>query len=338
MHIETCKTAQTYSKHVNISNLKRIHDLHIIRQTTIIGIAFSIIMLIFSCSTGIESTKKIRMSKEDMKLLTKTDEENLAASISGTPLSKWEYGKQFLATSDRTLYVFEPSGTYTSQESLKGKTLHYAGTENIQTADLKEECVLLFSDGNTTYRYLTGKTEAEALIDIDSSKIPLMSDITLIENWRDKLTGMTLWTKSNLWYDKDGNRTSGLKFEEITVEDVLPTTGDFPMKVKIKDTNGKEAYMSMNYTSDLADSRNFSALFFLSDPKNKYPQISAENWNLIKRSKIGIRMTKEECRLSLGNPDELESGHNTSHTMDIWQYANGTYLIFSDGILSRFRQ
>ena len=49
-------------------------------------------------------------------------------------------------------------------------------------------------------------------------------------------------------------------------------------------------------------------------------------------------MTKDECRLSLGNPDELQSGHNTSQTLDIWQYSDGTYLFFSDGILTNFRQ
>lgn len=338
MHIETIKTFVIYPIAIKISKLNRINIIHKLRLVAIIGTIFSIMASVLSCSTGIESTKKIRISKEDMKLLTKTDEENLASSISGSPLSQWQLGKPFMATSDRTLYVFEPSGTNSGQESLKGNALYYEGTDIIQTPDLKEECVILFSDGNSTYRYLTGKTKAEAFSDIDSSKIPLMSDINLIEKWHNKLIGMTLWTKSNLWYDKEGDRITGLKFEEITVEGIIATTGDFPMMVKIRDKNGKVAYLSMNYTSDLADSRNFSAVFFLSDPKNKYPQISQENWNLIKQSKIGLGMTKEECRLSLGNPDEIESGHNTSHTLDVWQYTNGTYLIFSDGVLTRFRQ
>lgn len=330
---------QFFPTDITINKLRKENNRHS-KLTLLLAVMLTSLagVLICGCSTGIEGTKRIRMSKDDMKLLVKTDEQNLASSISGTPLSQWKPEKEFIATSDRSLYVFEPSDMGSEQGDIKGDTLRFSGIENVKTPDLKEECVILFVNGNRPLRYRTGKTEAEAMAEIYSSKLPLLSDIELIDRWREKITGMTLWTRSNLWYDTNGNRTGGLKFEKVTVEDVLPTTGDFPMKVKIKDGNGKEAYMNMNYTSDLADSRDFAALFYLDDPKKKYPQISDEIWNLIKQSRIGLGMTKEECRLSLGNPDELDAGHNTSHTMDIWQYTNGTYLIFSDGILTRFRQ
>lgn len=280
------------------------------------------------------------MSKDDLKLMEKSDEQKLATSIGGTPLSEWSVGKPFMATSDRTLYVFDPASIPFGQNdsTLKGKTLTYAGRENILTPDLKEECVLLFTCDGNTYRYASGKTETEALKEIDSSKLPLMSDLELIDNWNEKLTGMTLWTKSNLWYDKTGARKSGLRFEKIKVAGIKPATGVFPMMVKIIDKTGDESYLIMNYTSDMADSRSFSDLFYLTDPQKRYPQISDENWELIKQGRIGLGMTKEECRLSLGNPDELDAGHNTSNTVDIWQYSNGTYLIFNDGLLTRYRQ
>ena len=94
----------------------------------------------------------------------------------------------------------------------------------------------------------------------------------------------------------------------------------------------------MNYTSDLHDSRSFSALFYLSDPKRRYPQITQENWALIQEGKVGLGMTKEECKLAIGNPDEVRSGHNRAQIMDIWQYSNGTYLFFADGLLNEYRQ
>ena len=79
-------------------------------------------------------------------------------------------------------------------------------------------------------------------------------------------------------------------------------------------------------------------LFLLADPKGKYPHISNENWALIQQGKVGTGMTKEECKLSIGNPDDLQSGHSRSQTMDIWQYNDGTFLMFEDGLLTRFRQ
>ncbi len=296
--------------------------------------------LCIGCSTGIESTKKIKMTKEDVKLMVKTPEQNLAESILGVPLSSWEKGRRFMAMSDRTLYIFEPASLESdlSEQSLKGKTLTYMGTESQTNPGLMDECVILFSDGNRILRYKTGKPTDVALKEIDSSKLPLISDLSLIEQWKEKISDKTLWTKSNLWYDSSGERMPGLKFAKVKVKDVVPSTGDFPMNVLIYGPGMKEASLHMNYTSDIHDSRNFAAIFFLSDPKDKYPQISDENWSLIQRGKLGRGMTKEECKLSIGNPDEVRSGHSHSQTMDIWQYSDGTYLFFTDGLLNEFRQ
>lgn len=293
-----------------------------------------------SCSTGIEGTKTIKMSKEDLRQMAKSKEQTLAESIHGTPLSAWEKGKGFLAMSDRTLYVFDPSSLplAQSQPSLSGKTLRYSGVESRITPDLREECVILLSDGDNTYRYRTGKTTEEAMRETLSSKLPLLSDLDLIEEWKSKINGMTLWTKSNLWYEEKGDRQSGLKFAEVKILDVLPETGDFPMKIKIQRPQGETAYLHMNYTSDLHDSRNFAEIFFMSDPKSRYPNISEENWALIQQGKVNIGMTKDECKLALGNPDDVNSGHSQTQTNDMWQYSNGTYLIFTDGLLTRFRQ
>lgn len=317
-----------------------LSKLQILLNFKISAIIYIGITMFVSCSTGIESTKKIKMTKEDAKLMVKTAEQTYTESLQGTPLSSWKEGKEFLAMSDRTLYIFEPTGLNNepSGQALKGNILIFKGFDSYQTPDLREECILLFSDGQNTYRYRTGKPTATAMKEIESSKVPLISDLDLIAQWKEKLMGKTFWTKSNLWYDEKGDRCSGQKYTKVKIIDVVPTTGDFPMKVKIKDESGKEAFMQMNYTSDAYDSRNFASLFFISDPKTKYPKISEENWALIKDGKVGLGMTKEECKLAIGNPDEVNAGHNHSQTMDMWQYANGTYLMFTDGLLTRFRQ
>ena len=293
-----------------------------------------------SCNTGIESTKKIRMNKEDVRLMTKSQEQTFAESIQGTPLSSWKKGKRFIGMSDRTLYIFEPTGLEEASRamSLKGKEITYIGLDSHLNPDLREECVILFSDGDRILRYRTGKPTQEAMTEIDSSRLPLLSDIALIEKWKEKIEGKTLWTKSNLWYDETGDRIPGLKFAKVTVEEVEPTAGDFPIRVKISGSKGESGYLQMNYTSDSHDSRNFAAIFFFSDPKGKYPHISDEHWSLIQNGKVGLEMTKDECKLSIGNPDEVRSGHNRSQTMDIWQYTDGTYLMFTDGLLTNFRQ
>lgn len=296
-------------------------------------------LILSSCSTGIESTKKIKMNKEDLKLMAKSAEQTFSSDVAGSALSSWEVGKPFMAMSDRTLFIFQPSGLSNDEYAteIKGKILRFAGMESQLTPGLSEECILLFSDGANTLRYSTGKSTETALKEIDSSKLPLLSDLALIEAWKEKINGMTLWTRNSLWYDATGERKDGRKFAKVKVLDVMPATGDFPIRVKIEDSDGVDAYLQMNYTSDTHDSRDFAAIFFLNDPKAKYPQISDENWNLIQQGKVAIGMTKDECRLALGNPDDLNSGHSTFQTMDMWQYSNGTFLMFADGILTRFR-
>lgn len=295
---------------------------------------------IASCSTGIESTKKIRMTKEDVRMMEKTPEQKFAESIHGTPLASWEKGKRFMAMSDRTPFIFEPTGLLTDDALMptSGKMLYYAGLDSHMNPDLREECVILFSDGQSLFRYRTGKTSEAALTEIDSSKLPLIADLDLIDQWRERISGMTLWTKSNLWYDASGNRLPGLKFAKVSITNVTAAEGDFPINIHISGPNGEDGFLHMNYTSDIHDSRDFSSIFFLSDPKSKYPQIADEHWTLIQRGKVDQGMTKEECKLSLGNPDEVGSGHNRSQTIDIWQYSDGTYLFFTDGLLSNFRQ
>lgn len=298
------------------------------------------LLLAAGCSTGIESTKKIQMSRSEQKQMIRSEEQTFADSIKGTPLSQWQKGKKFMASSGRTPLIFEPSGVEYASDyaSFEGKILRFAGTESKLTPDLNEECVIVFTDGNQIYRYHTGKTSEAAMQDTYSSKLPLLYDLDLIETWKNKISGLTVWTRSSLWYDSSGNRIPGLKFAKAGITDVTPSSGTFPMKVQIMLPDGETAYLNMNYTTDTADSRNFAAIFFLKDPKSKYPNITPENWELIQKGKIRIGMTKEECRLSLGNPDDVDAGKTTSQTMDIWKYGDGIYLMFTDGLLSRFRQ
>lgn len=315
--------------------VRRLSCVVMLRTTVLIFLT----AIITSCSTGIESTKKIRMSKEDMRMMTKTEEQTFATEVKGIPLSEWEQGKPFIAMSERAIYIFEPSGLSngSENENIEGKTLRFERAESKMTPGLNEECILIFSDGSNTFRYDTGKSIDVAFKEIDSSRIPLLSDPAITDKWREKIKGRKLWTRNNLWYDASGTRVSGYRFAEVIVEDILPSTGDFPAKVKIRTKDGETAFIHMNYTSDLSDSRSFPSVFFLSDPKSKYPHISDEHWNLIQRGKVCAGMTKEECRLSLGNPDEINAGHNADETVDFWQYNNGAYLLFTDGLLIRFR-
>jgi len=267
-------------------------------------------------------------------------EEEFFKPVAGEPLSEWKTGRQFIAADNKALLIFDQEGLPIDPDvaNLKGKTLVYEGTGSRIVPDGSYDMTIFFSCGPERYCYDTGKSMDEALSEVTSDKIPMLIDAKMIESARSLLLGKKLWTRSPLWYDDDGKRIPGLKFVPVTITDVQPGTIAFPMKVKFKDSRGTESWAMMNFGYSGKESRSFSNLFYLSDLRDKYPQIEDDVWHLICQGKIRTGMTKEECKLSLGNPSEVDSGHDYTQTLDLWHYPDGAVLWFEDGFLTRFRQ
>lgn len=293
-----------------------------------------------SCFTGVESTKKITLSKEDRKSIQPSTEELFFQSVAGTPLSDWEINRPFIAADNKTLLIFEQQGLPLDHEALNlaGKTLYYKGTESRLRPDGNESLVIIFSDNNFDYKYNTEKEITVALKEVSSDQIPMMIDEAMINDTRELLFGRKLWTRSPLWYDEKGERIRGKKFVPVTITSVEPGTLVFPVKLGLKAEDGTEAWMYMNFGNSGTDSRSFSNIFYLSDFRKNYPTVTDEVWQLICDGKIQAGMTKQECKLSLGNPSEVDAGHDYSHTLDLWTYPDGTVLWFEDGLLTRFHQ
>lgn len=310
-------------------------------KTIPISLGIALMFCLFqSCFTGIEGTKKITLNREDKKMSQPTEEENYISGIKPAPLLEWEPGRIFIASDNKALLIFDtqqnlfPSDTI----SIKGKFFEFVGVESKMNAAGILTVALLFTDGARTLAYDTNKEFDQAMNTFMSNDVPMMIDSKMVEQARDKLVGKKFWTKSPLWYDEKGERIDGKKYIEVMVTEVESGTIVFPLKLKIQDNDGTEAYMFMNFGSEGNESRAFQNLFSLTDIKVHYPTIQPETWQLISEGKVRIGMTKEECKLSLGNPSDVNSGHDYSQTLDIWQYDNGVVLWFEDGRLARLRQ
>ncbi len=302
-------------------------------------IIWSVMLLSFSlmgCHTGIESTKTITMSKDDRRQLEATPEEKLMADLQAPLLSEWQRGKKFLVSDDRALMVFDASTLNPDDDKLKGRYIEFAGVALKTNPGGIDEAVVVFKDGDSSLQYSTGKSLDEANRRISSMDIPMLIDLELVDNVRNVLAGRKVWTRSQLWYDRSDNRVDGRKFVPVVIDDVRPGTVVFPFRVYITDENGNQAMLFMNAASAGMESRTFQNLFSLTDPKNRYPSIHDDVWKLIQHGKVKLGMTKEECKLSLGNPSDVNSGHDWNSTIDLWQYPNGAFLRFQDGLLIGF--
>lgn len=293
-----------------------------------------------SCFTGVESTKKISLSRDDRKTIQPSEEEIFFRPVAADPLAKWETKRPFIAADNRTLLIFDQQGLPIEPDevNLGGKTLLYEGLESRIAPDGTNDAVIVFSCGDMTLRHNTGKDIAVAMESVTSDAIPMMIDLKMIDSARNLLLGKTLWTRSPLWYDANGERIPGKKYVPVTVIAVEPGSLVFPIKVKFKDDNGNEAWAFMNFGNSGKESRSFANVFYITDLRRKFPAIEDDVWSLICSGKVRVGMTKEECKLSLGNPQEVNSGHDYSQTLDLWHYADGTVLWFEDGILTKLRR
>ena len=305
-----------------------------------LAVAVLLCLLTTSCFTGIESTKKINLSREDKKNATPSKEERFMAQVESSPLKSWDQGKRFIVSDNKALLVILPQQGLLPYppDSIKGKILEFSGIDSKINAAGDLTVSLLFNDGIYLYSYNTGKEFDAAMEDFKSDQIPMLIDEDMVIQARQLLTGQKLWSRSNLWYDADGNRIAGKKFVEVTIIDVSPGDLVFPLKLEIKTEDGETAYVFMNFGSADNESRSFHNLFSLTDIRKHYPNIEAETWKYISQGKVKEGMTKDEVRLSLGNPSDLNSGHDYSQTLDIWSYENGKVLWFEDGRLVKIRQ
>lgn len=301
---------------------------------------------LISCSTGIETTKTIKMSKSDKKQTMQSAEEILASNLVSESLSQWKPGKRFLVTDDKASLILDTPGGESSERNadaeilLHGAILQYAGTELHKDAGGNTNVVIDLTDGKHSFTYNTGRNSEDAVKNLTGTDMPLMIDLDLVAMADSLLRGRSVWIKTGLWYDSEKQNIEGKKFVPVVIKSVRPGDQNFPFIIDFEDAEGHAALIYMNSKSANglgAESRTFPSLFSLTDPKLKYPAIDPEIWELIQQGKLREGMTKDECKLSLGNPTEVDAGHNWSNAIDIWRYKDGSFLHFENGLLVNYR-
>ncbi len=307
-----------------------------------IVLLFSCLYVFNACSTGIEGTKTIKMSREDKRLSRKTDEELLGARITSQPISKWRVGKRFLVADNKAALAYDIRSLKSdgmAVDSVAGAVLTLRGISSTTTPGGGNVSVIELSNDSLAMLYNVGRRVVEDTL-FSASDMPMLIDLDMVQLADSLLRSSKVWTNSRLWYDVNGSKVNGEKFRPVTILSVVPGNVYFPLKVVFRTAGGVVSSMYMNPVSRRPsgnESRTFSALFLLEDPRVKYSSVSEEFWNLICKGKVANGMTKMECRLALGGPSDVVSGHDWDSLLDVWKYPDGSYLQFQDGLLVNFR-
>lgn len=299
-------------------------------------IAICLAQMLTACFTGIESTpaitdKEVRRQQPDLK-----PEDTFFDDIASERMSAKLYpGKQWVITDPKIKLLLDGSAaqlTFVEGDTLTFKAVHSATTidgrpaSDIELTDSRGNCFL--------YR-----TPIEMKkISSSAVEIPFTVDLDLIGEVSAKMLHKQFFITTRTRYDMTDNTYNGSRrFVSVTVDSVMPGNSVYPIRLSLtEDSNPPfRLYMSSPFQSVMP--RKFSSLFSLDNPRKNYPAITDSTWDMIVDGKVAIGMTRDECRLSVGEPDNVDRAPGYSSVREIWTYRNGRYLVFIDGLLESFR-
>ena len=294
-------------------------------------------LMTVSCGTGIEVTERVT-EKDVMKVINQVDNRpqlrTLDAFVDSVPA--WKVGKRFWVADNQVRLLFAHSSDYDIDTvALAGKVLTYEGYDTGGIYDNRNTVNLRFTDGHNVYVYRTGKT-----LDTFHSRfsIPMLIDLDMVSHVAQQVAGKDFYIRTGIWYDRQSElMIDGRHFIKVHIDEVLPGNGILPLRVHFTTLDsGERAMVWMSESASAMLGRDFDALFVEKNPRLDHPAVSDENWERITRAQVALGMTKEECRLALGNPVSISENPDQGGLSEYWYYDGGAYLFFIDGLLNRF--
>lgn len=166
-----------------------------------------------------------------------------------------------------------------------------------------------------------------------------------IDTIRHLILNKRLYINTKRWIKETGHEPESLddyidgkKYIPVTITKIgLGYKYDNPIKVVFRTANNNEYYLLLSFSLEknyCLDDEKFITAFLLNNPKLKYPKISNEIWDLICSEHVRVGMTKNQCKLSWGEPESINKTSGSWGVHEQWVYSSSSYLYFENGILS----
>lgn len=306
-----------------------------------ITVCTALIALMSSCFTGVESTPRIGAADvRKQQAANLTAEQQFLTQVHPLPPAQWQAGREFLVANDRISLIFNTSSDNT--EHLNGHKIYFKGFAPARSLTGDDATDAMFvSDDNRNLVYRISGTDSEKIDTLKSLQVPFTVDLDVVDQIDNLLRGKELYICTNAWYHPQNRQAIyGLRHVSVIVDSVGPGDDNFVAAVyfSLKDTKEYGPMRGMLLMSlGTKSTRTFDNLFSFTNPRKKYPDIKDEIWQLIIKSRVKPGMTRDECRLALGTPPQIERVPTTIGMREKWTYTDGVFLIFDDGFLTRYR-
>ena len=294
------------------------------------------LLLPTACFTGVESTPKITARDVKRENVTVTAEDTFLLTVADAPLREWQPGKRFRVTDPKISLVF--GATMPEGEELAGRDITFEGVAEVPSITGGTDTQLTFRSPRGATLVYREQRALSRLMEKQSMSVPFTIQETMVEEARRLLTGKRLYILTSLWRDDADQPVDGRKFVPVTIDSVGYGTSFYPVKIALTDERGVSARVFLYPGAQSSTPRTFPGLFAFSDPRSRYPDISPEMWACIIDSRIAPGMTRDEARLALGVPKEVERQPTPTLLREMWVYDNGIYLLFEDGLLKAYRR
>lgn len=272
-------------------------------------------------------------------------EKLLMASVTPQQPSAWKPGKQWIITDERIKVLLNVVNGHMPAD-ITGNRLYFDSMTTGRNIVGNEYTDIIFtlspdrqpSEAKVSYRI---DMPLDSVMHRQSLSIPFTIESSLVTDTDSLLRGKELYVMTATWLDDNGNYIKRRRFLPVIVTSVTPGTPQAPLKVSfhLKDDPATDGnlMLTMPARDDADGPRDFASMFSLKNPRDTYKSIYPDIWELITRGQVTEGMTREECRLSLGNPVEIKRREMYGYTRETWLYEAGSYLVFEDGILKTSR-
>lgn len=165
-----------------------------------------------------------------------------------------------------------------------------------------------------------------------------------LETLKDKYIDLTVYPKRtlavkrvfNLENKQMENRIHLPRYTVLKIKEVKISGPGSLVILSLEDRHGSlyETEVDLKYDVIVKNENYIEDLFGFGDIHQKYPAITDKRWAIIARGDLEEGMNTDECRLSIGDPVEIQLKKDSR--FETWFY-NGKTLEFESGILQRFK-
>lgn len=165
-----------------------------------------------------------------------------------------------------------------------------------------------------------------------------------LETLKDKYIDLTVYPKRtlavkrvfNLENKQMENRIHLPRYTVLKIKEVKISGPGSLVILSLEDRHGSlyETEVDLKYDVIVKNENYIEDLFGFGDIHQKYPAITDKRWGIIARGDLEEGMSTDECRLSIGDPVEIQLKKDSR--FETWFY-NGKTLEFESGILQRFK-